>query len=79
MIKRVGIALLCILIGFFGMQYFLRSIGIAPTWEDKYYELQDNYEAISKENEELRDSLNYLKLSPIINKSPNYEDTFQTR
>ncbi len=44
-----------------------------------YLELQDNYEAISKGNEELRDSLNYLKLSPIINKSPNYEDTFQTR
>ena len=48
-------------------------------WQEKYLEIQDNYEAISKENEELRDSLEYLKLSPIINKSPNYEDTFQTR
>ena len=38
-------------------------------WKDKYHECQDNYQAISLENSELRDSLNQLTYK--INAAPN--------
>ena len=47
-------------------------------WKNRCFEIQDNYEAISKENEELRDSIGFLnyKLSPVINKQRIYEITY---
>lgn len=63
------------------MMIIVSSIGIffqRSYWKNRCFEIQDNYEAISKENEELRDSVYILnrKLSPVINKQRIYEITY---
>lgn len=57
---------------------YLGSISQRSYWKKRCFEIQDNYEAISMENEELKDSIKVLnyKLSPIINKPRMYEKTY---
>lgn len=62
---------------------YLGAISKRSYWKERCFEIQDNYEAISKENEALQDSiyrLNRINVSPIIiTKHAIYADTFQLR
>lgn len=56
----LGLLVTCLFISYIG------SINRRSYWKEKYLELQDNYEAISKENTELKDSIYTLNKKLII-------------
>ena len=60
MTRNLKILFISLIIGFISIDYFL-VLSQRSYWKDRCFEIQENYEAISKENSDLQDTVVALK------------------